>query len=118
MNKHLLQEGIQVLESSINPSYVIGKSKTHGKGVFASTNIRPNTNLGLAFTKIKNTNDPDEDYTRTPLGQYVNHSNIPNIKLMNKGNNYYYVAIKPIKRNDELFLDYSTFPWEGKRDFV
>lgn len=66
-------------------------------------------NLGLAFTKIKNTGNPDIDYLRTKLGAFINHSEKPNLKLIKKDNKFYYVTSRNIIKNEELFLDYNEF---------
>jgi len=115
MNKYQIVSNI-LSESSTY--FKVGKSKIHGKGILATSNIPSNTNLGIAFTKVKNTGKPDLDYERTPLGVYVNHSKQPNVKLDIKGKKFYYITIKPVKKNEELFLNYATFPWEGERSFV
>jgi len=71
-----------------------------------------------AFEKVKNTGNPDQDYTRTDVGKYINHSNKPNMKLHRIKNIFYYRSIDYIRGGMELTIDYKTFPWEGKRDFV
>jgi len=96
--------------------FKIRKSKISGKGVFAKDNINKNSVIGLGFKKIKNTKNPDEDYTRTNLGKYINHSKKPNVKLLKLNNKFFIISIKEIAKNNELFIDYDSFPWEGKRE--
>ncbi len=99
-------------------NYIVKSSGIHGKGVFATIEFpRTGVNLGVAFTKIKNTGVPDKDYKRTDLGIYVNHSKTPNIRLTKTRNKYYYITTKKVKKGQEFFIDYHKFPWEGKRTF-
>ena len=107
----------QVLFETRN--YKISKSKTHGKGIFATIDLEPGVNLGLAFIKNKNTGDPDVDYTRKDLGIYVNHSDKPNVRLVGGNSKHIlYVTTGFIRKGDEIVIDYKTFPWDGDRSFV
>lgn len=72
----------------------------------------------MAFKKINNTGNPDEDYQRLLLGAKVNHSDNPNLILQYYQEYYLYAAKTSINQNDELTIDYSIFPWEGKREFT
>ena len=98
-------------------NYTIKKSNIAGKGIVSTNKIKSQSIIGLAFTKIKNTTNPDKDYKRTTLGKYVNHSIKPNCKLFQQHNKIYYKAINDIPMGVELTLNYNTFPWEGKRNF-
>lgn len=98
--------------------YEIRKSNIHGKGIFATTDISNGINLGIAFEKNKFTGNPDSDYKRTELGKYVNHSSdANNLELLISNDGVYFVTKKGIKTNEELFVNYSEFPWEGKKVF-
>jgi len=99
------------------------KPSKYGKGIFSNIYLSEAENgegifLGLAFTKTKNTGNPDQDYARTELGAYVNHSNKPNIELVQQGKKFLYMVKNEIPKDTELTIDYNTFPWEGKRDFA
>ena len=53
-------------------SLTIKTSGVHGLGLFADQKIKQATNFGMSHIKIGDT------IFRTPLGGFINHSNIPN----------------------------------------
>ena len=53
-------------------SLTIKKSGIHNLGLFADQDLKQGTNLGLTHLKVGDT------IFRTPLGGFINHSNIPN----------------------------------------
>jgi len=55
----------------------IKKSPIEGLGLYATTNIKANTFIGLTHVQDK---DFDNGYIRTPLGGFYNHSNNPNVR--------------------------------------
>ena len=55
----------------------IKKSPIEGLGLFATSNIKANSFIGL--THIQD-NDFENSYIRTPLGGFYNHSNEPNVR--------------------------------------
>ena len=57
----------------------IKKSPIEGLGLYSTEDIKPNTFLGI--THIINENF-ENNYIRTPLGGFYNHSNNPNIQRM------------------------------------
>ena len=87
----------------------IKKSKINGLGVFATEDINNNNGLGVSHIQ-----DPraEDGYWRTPLGGFINHSTNPNCeKLKNRfTNNFYLVAIKDIKKDEELIVCYTLYP--------
>ena len=99
--------------------YEVKKSKISGKGTFAIKDIESGTNIGLAVTKIKDTGNPDDDFKRTELCQYTNHSSAPNLELLkpDADNRYYFRSIKFIKAGTELTLNYEQFDFDGIRGF-
>jgi hypothetical protein len=97
--------------------YRVDESPVSGEGVFAEENVERNQIVGIAFKKAEESDDPDISYLRTLLGAKVNHSDKPNLYLRKYKQYYFYVAKRNIGRGEELFIDYSTFPWEGKTDF-
>lgn len=107
----------------MNDVYFIDDSDIAGQGVFMNVELRGNsmdnytTIVGPAFKQTSQTGDPDQDYTRTMLGKYVNHSNTPNLYLLEDGQVFYYATNEEILKGEELTIDYNEFPWEGKRDF-
>lgn len=104
-------------------NFYISDSKISGKGTFASRDIEQDSVVGLAFVKVSNTGVDDKDYKRTKLGTFTNHSKTPNLyikKIFNKKRQeciVFYSKV-PIKKDTELTVDYTTFEWEGKRDFA
>jgi len=105
------------VEASIKELWKSDKSEISGNGVFANTNIKKNKLIGLAFEKVRDTGKPDKDYKRTELGALVNHSKNSNIKLFEKSNKFYYVSSVEIQKDQELTIDYDSFPWEGEKEF-
>jgi SET domain-containing protein len=57
----------------------IKKSPIEGLGLFATSNIKANSFIGL--THIQD-NDFENSYIRTPLGGFYNHSNDPTVMRM------------------------------------
>ena len=60
------------------PNYLtIKKSPIEGLGLYATTNIKANSFIGLTHIQDKNF---ENGYIRTPLGGFYNHSNQPNVR--------------------------------------
>ena len=57
----------------------IKKSPIEGLGLYATKDIKANTFLGITHILDENF---ENNYIRTPLGGFYNHSNNPNIKRM------------------------------------
>ena len=76
--------------------YYKNKSSIQGVGLFACNAISKNFIIGYACIKDK----------RTPLGRFVNHSNDPNIAFKKNKKNVIAFALKNIKKNEELLVDY------------
>ena len=117
---HNYTTGVKLIH--INETYYnVKDSKISGKGIFANKNIDSNTKL-LAIKKVNDTDNPDKDYKRTKAGQFVNHSNNPNLVLVQTIRNgkkvYFYKSKNKIKKGEELTIDYKQFDFEGERDFV
>ena len=55
----------------------IKKSPIEGLGLYATQNIKSNTFIGLTHIRDK---DFENNYIRTPLGGFYNHSNEPNVR--------------------------------------
>ena len=110
------------------PSYLtIRESKIHGLGLFAKEIIPKNTLLGLTHIK----NDLFEDnYIRTPIGGFYNHSENPNSysyltdtlleryvgqvigsfeSFENKDKYRYLVSLTDIKKNEEITSKYNLY---------
>lgn len=85
------------------------KSKVHGYGLFATKAIEGNRDLGI--THIADPRFPN-GYIRTALGSYANHSRTPNIKGIEIGDTYHFVAIRDINKDEELLVDYRDFNYD------
>lgn len=97
--------------------YTIADSSISGQGVFSTQTILHKQIIGLAFVKKGDTGHPDKDYTRTELGKFANHGTNPNMRLHTNGVEVYFVALRDVRKGEELTVDYGEFKWEGKRDF-
>jgi len=86
--------------------YRVGKSKIQGDGAFAKQTLNPGDYIG----KVHTINKLYEDYDFTELGKKHNHSEDPNVQNVLIGNERHLVAIKPIKKGQELTSDYRLQP--------
>ncbi|MCJ7807647.1 MAG: SET domain-containing protein-lysine N-methyltransferase [Dehalococcoidia bacterium] len=74
----------------------IAPSAIEGQGVFASTDIASGDRIA-----------PGRIGTfRTPVGRYANHSSFPNTRYILAGDNIDMYAIKNIRENEELTVNY------------
>ena len=96
-------------------SLTIKKSKIHGLGLFAEKDIPRETNLGL--THIRHTTSP-QNWLRTPLGGFYNHSDDPNCVLIKATTGSFWkpwqeirnlITTKDIKMGDEITCFYSLW---------
>ena len=125
--------------------WIVKKSKVHGTGVFASSNIHKNKKIieyiGEKITKKEGDKRSAErikkflhrknegsvyifelnkryDIDGSPLynkARYINHSCEPNCEVDIIDNEIWIIAIKKIKKNEELNYDYG-YPFD-KDDF-
>lgn len=86
-----------------NYSCCLGDSKIHGKGLFATANIKEGEIIAPA--RLSN--------NRTPAGRYTNHSILPNAKMIkNSKEDIYLVSLTNIQGNlggtlgEEITIDY------------
>ena len=91
------------------PEYLaIGPSQIHGAGILATEDIPGEVVIGISHVY-----DPNfqHDYIRTPLGGFVNHSDDPNVELIEDENDEYkrLKTIKKIEKGEELTLKYSLY---------
>ena len=87
----------------------IKESPVHGHGIFASQNIKKNTDLGATHIKVPMI----LTYIRTPLGGFINHSEKPNCVLdcTQDWDDYLIFNIitnRAIAEGEELLLDYNV----------
>jgi SET domain-containing protein len=86
-------------------SLTIMPSKIDGLGIFAKKKIKKGTNLGIVHIYC----DCNAQIIRTPLGGFINHSNIPNCQLVRfDGYNYLWVN-EDIEPLTELTLKYTMY---------
>ena len=92
-------------------SITIKDSKIEGLGVFATKDIKVNTDLGISH--VYDERFPD-NYIRLPLGAFINHHEMPNCKAIVSASHesigdikhIRIVAEKDISSGEELTLNY------------
>ena len=107
-------------------NFEIKESSIHGKGVFASKNIKKGDKIGLAISFILGI----WPHITSNLGSWVNHCGCEksNLELFwdetdeaynNEGIGWYFVANKDIKQGTELLINYVNTPFyiEGPQDY-
>jgi len=92
------------------PEYLsIGPSDIHGAGIIAKDDIPKDIEIGISHVYDPNFKD---EYIRTPLGGFINHSEKPNCELIDDDENMDYKKIKTIKKIEqgkELTVKYSLY---------
>ena len=92
------------------PSFLaIGPSDIQGVGIFAKEDIPKDIEIGISHIYDPNFKD---EYIRTPLGGFINHSKNPNCELIDDDENMDYKKVKTIKKIEqgkELTLKYSLY---------
>ena len=91
------------------PEYLaIGPSQIHGAGILAIEDIPGEVVMGISHVY-----DPNfqHDYIRTPLGGFINHSEDPNVELVEDDNDDYkrLKTLRKIESGEELTLKYSLY---------
>lgn len=86
----------------------VGKSEIHGNGIFATQNITPGTDIGVSIPMIRDTPHLRMFYRNT-FGLLVNDSKIPNARTVKRGDDWHFTAIKSIKENEEILVDYQEY---------
>ena len=89
----------------------VKESPIHGYGLFAIDNIPFGTELGITHVFAVGFHN---NYIRTPLGGFINHSDIPNcekIKSYDESTLTYYIlrTVKDIEVGEELTLYYTLY---------
>ena len=87
----------------------IRKSKIEGLGLFAYRRIPHDTVLGMTHYKKDLDIEGEENLIRTPLGGFINHSEVPNCELIDMGRHYVIKTLKMIKRGEELTVTYRWY---------
>ena len=81
----------------------IKKSYIEGLGLFAKEFISANTKFGISHIKDDRF---ENNYIRTPLGGFVNHSTTPNCEFYKDGDYIILRAIRHINIGHELTAEY------------
>ena len=89
----------------------IKKSYIEGLGLFATEFLPSNTKLGISHIKDKRFED---NYIRTPLGGFVNHSDVPNCEFYIEDDYIMLRTIRNINMGRELTEEYWLYNMESK----
>lgn len=91
----------------------VSQSKIHGNGVFASEDVKEHEDMGVCIPLVEE--GPDYImYQRNTFGLLVNESKDPNARIVKVGDDWHFVSTKPIKKDDEIVVDYKDY--ESKID--
>tara|TARA_B100001094_G_scaffold297268_1_gene320168 strand:+ start:159 stop:467 length:309 start_codon:yes stop_codon:yes gene_type:complete len=90
-------------ELTVRESYI------EGLGLFTEEDLPANTNFGISHIK----DDRFENgYSRTPLGGFVNHSDVPNCEFYKDDDYIMLRTIRHINRGHELTAEYWLYETE------
>lgn len=85
----------------------VGPSSIHGSGVFALHPLCVDEVMGVSHLEI------GADVYRLALGNFLNHSDDPNVTYAEKPEGlvtkYYVCVIRPVFAGEELTVSYGTF---------
>lgn len=84
----------------------IKESGIEGLGLF--TNEKINSQIDLGVSHIYHI-DFEDNYIRTPLGGFINHSENPNCEVRANASGLNLFTIKPISPGEELTLKYNLY---------
>ena len=84
----------------------ISGSAINGLGLGATSPLKLNLELGIGHIKDSRF---ENGYSRTPLGGFVNHSDIPNCEIYEDGDFLKLRTIKKIEVGQELTLCYTLY---------
>lgn len=86
------------------PDYLtIKESKIDGLGLFATRNLPERFNMGISHVRDERFCN---EYIRTPLGGFINHSEDPNCIADPGGDLIFLITTKEIKAGEELTVKY------------
>jgi SET domain-containing protein len=87
----------------------VGMSKIEGNGLFTSSDIPKDSELGITHIK-NNSGDFHSNFIRTPLAGFANHKpNNPNCQIYECGEYLKMKTILDIQKGDELTLNYTLY---------
>ena len=79
----------------------IRQSSVDGLGLFSTTKWRPAKMLGETHFLVEN------EWKRTPLGGFINHSDEPNCVIITDNDIRTLYTVKPIDQGEELTIFYT-----------
>ena len=88
----------------------IKNSPIEGLGLFATTNIKANSFIGITHIRDEQF---ENKYIRTPLGGFINHSEDPNCYITTDRGDRTLHTIKPIKSGEEMTVFYRFKGYDG-----
>ena len=93
-------------------TYIIKSSqiKNGEKGIFSNKKIKEHSKIGLAF-KQKKQGELINNFEKTVLGFIVKNSKNSNVYIKQEKNDFYFYAKFNIDKNQELLLDFKSYPW-------
>jgi uncharacterized protein len=124
-----------IVKGSLYFDVLIGKSKIHGKGVYANVAIprrrkigslageiiskraarkKAGSNESISVVELWNGRALDASNINNEL-RYVNHSCQPNTFMRTLGNHVEFYALRTIRPNEELTCNYGPTHHDGKR---
>jgi len=89
-------------------SLTIKRSGIEGLGLFAKQNLEGDLILGISHVKDEK-GLTGEEWIRTPLGGFFNHSNTPNCRVIKKEDHMLLSTIREIKEGEELTATYTLY---------
>lgn len=124
-----------IIKGSIYFEVEVGKSKIHGKGLYAASRIPSRRKIGslageiiskkaarekakgnesISIVELWNGKALDASAINNEL-RYINHSCQPNTYMRTLGNHVEFYALRSIKPNEELTCNYGPTHHDGKR---
>jgi len=86
----------------------IKESDIHGMGIFATRNLYPGIDLGIAHIKLEGF---PQGHCRTPLGGFYNHSDDPQLIWKVEDDQLICTAVKDISPGEEICVSYGDGYW-------
>ena len=129
------KSGVMIVRGSICFDVVVGKSKIHGKGLYAKNKIPAKRKIGgltgeiisiqsarekakhrhsISIVELWNGKALDASVYNNEL-RYINHSCLPNTFMRNLGNHVEFYALRSIQPNEELTCNYGPTHHDGQR---
>ena len=84
----------------------IKESDIEGWGLFSTCAIERGTNLGMTHYKAP---ELENGWCRTPLGGFINHSEVPNCELIGIGKAKYIITNKDFMPEEEITVKYTMY---------